>query len=112
MDTIAKKPNQTLRAILIVGAIATLGIWAWAWTPVIEAWNNPADGGFSAIPGVMATFTILPLGVFALFNALRGRTGDLKDARIALIVVAIALALAFGIEIYGNILEAQDAART
>jgi hypothetical protein len=111
MDTTADKPNQTLRAILVIAAIATLGIWAWAWTPAIEAWNDPSDGGFSAIPGVMATFTLLPLGVYALFKALRGRAGDLKEARTTLIVVAVGLAIVFGIEQYGNILEAQYAAK-
>jgi hypothetical protein len=110
MDTIARKPNQTLRAVLVAAAVAVLGIWAWAWMPVVEAWNDPSDGGFSAIPAVLATFTLLPLGTFALFKALRGRKDDLKEARIALIVVAIGLALIGGIEFYGNILEARDAA--
>ena len=64
------------------------------------------DGGFSAIPAVLATFTLLPLGVFALFNALRGRVGDLKDARVALIVVAIGLSLILGIEFYDDLLKA------
>ena len=111
MNTIAAKPNQTFRTILVIAALATLGLWAWAWTPVIDAWDNPADGGFSAIPAVLATFTLLPLGVFALFKSLRGRVGDLQDALIALIVVAVGLSLLLGIEVYGNILEAQDAAR-
>jgi hypothetical protein len=110
MDTVAKKPNQTLRIVLVAAAIAVLGIWAWSWTPAIEAWNDMSDGGFSAIPGVMATFTLLPLGLYALFLSLRGRAGDLKDARTTLIVVAVGLALVAGIEIYGNILEARDAA--
>ena len=104
MDTIAHKPNQTLRTILVVGAIAVLGIWAWTWMPVAQAWNDPSDGGFSAIPAVMATFTLLPLGTFALFKALRGGTDDLKEARITLIVVAIGLALFFGIDNYDKIL--------
>jgi hypothetical protein len=111
MDTIAQKPNQMFRTILVAGAIVVLGIWAWAWTPAVAAWNDPSDGGFSAIPGVMATFTILPLGVFALFKALRGHKDDLKESRIALIVIAIGLGLVFGIELYGNILEAQAAAQ-
>lgn len=111
MDTIAQKPNQLLRAVLVAAAIVTLGIWAWAWTPAVEAWNDPSDGGFSAIPGVMATFTILPLGVFALFKSLRGRTDDMKEARITLIVVAIGLALVLGIEFYDDVLEVWGAAK-
>ena len=111
MDTIAHKPNQTLRAILVIAAITVLGIWAWAWMPVVEAWNDPSDGGFSAIPAVLATFTLLPLGTFALFKALRGHRDDLKEARITLIVVAIGLAVIFGIEQYGNIFEAQYASQ-
>jgi hypothetical protein len=110
MDTIAHKPNPMFRTILIVAAIAVLGIWAWSWMPLVEAWNNPADGGFSAIPGVMATFTILPLAVFALFNALQNRPGELKSAAIALVVCFGLLAAVAGIEIHGNILEARDAA--
>ncbi len=111
MDTIAQKPSQTLRAILVVAALAVLGVWAWAWTPAIAAWNNPSDGGFSAIPGVMATFTILPLAVFALFNALQNRPGQLGTAAIALVACAGLIAAVAGIEIQGNILEAQYASQ-
>lgn len=109
MDTVAHKPNQVLRAILVIGAIATLGIWAWTWTPVVEAWDDPSEDGFVAIPAVMATFTLLPLGIYALFKSLRGTSGDLKEARITLIVIVIGLAAVLGIELYGNILEAQYA---
>ena len=111
MDTIAHKPNPMFRAILIVLAIAMLGVWAWAWMPAVEAWNDPSDGGFSAIPGVMATFTILPLAVFGLFNALQNRPGQLTSAAIALFVGLGLIAAVAGIEIYGNILEARDAAQ-
>lgn len=110
MDTIARKPNQGLRILAVIGAMAVLGVWAWAWTPAVEAWNDPSDGGFSAIPGVMATFTLLPLGVFALFNALQNGRGQVKSALIALIVCAGLLAAVAGIELQGNILEAQYAA--
>jgi hypothetical protein len=110
MDTIAHKPNQGLRILVAVGAIAMLGVWAWAWTPAIEAWDNPSDGGFSAIPGVMATFTLLPLGLFALFNALQNGRGQVKSAVIALIVGTGLLAAVAAIEISGNIAEAQYAA--
>ena len=110
MDTIANKPNPAFRIALVVGALAVLGVWAWAWTPAVAAWNDPTDGGFTAIPGVMATFTLLPLGVFALFNALQNGRGQLKSAAIALIVCAGLLAAVAGIEIQGNILEAQYAA--
>lgn len=110
MDTIAHKPNQSLRILVVIGALAMLGVWAWAWTPAIEAWDNPSDGGFSAIPGVMATFTLLPLGLFALFNALQNGRGQLKSAVIALIAAVGLLAAVAGIEIQGNIIEAQYAA--
>ena len=111
MDTIAHKPNQGLRILVVVGAIAMLGVWAWAWMPAIEARNDLSDGGFSAIPGVMATFTLLPLGVFALFNALQNRPGQLKSASIALIVCVVLVAAVAAIEIQGNIFEAQNAAQ-
>jgi hypothetical protein len=111
METTAAKPSQAFRYALIAGAILVLGLWGWSWTPVVEAWDNPSDGGFSAIPAVMATFTLLPLAVFALFNALQNRRGQLTSAAIALVVCALLLAAVGGIELYGNYLEAQDAAK-
>ena len=59
----------------------------------------------------MATFTLLPLGVFALFNALQNRPGQLKSAAIALFVCVGLLVAVAGIEIQGNILEAQYASQ-
>lgn len=111
MDTIADKPNPKFRTVLIAASLAVLGLWVLAWVPVIAAWNDPSEDGFVIIPGVLGTFTLLPLGVFALFNAVRGGVRDLKDARTALIVVAVLMAIVGGIEIYGNILEAQYAAQ-
>ena len=111
MDTTANRSSPAFRLALIAGALAVLGIWAWAWTPAIAAWNDASDGGFSAIPGVMATFTLLPLGVFALFNALQNRPGQLKSAAIALFVCFGLLAAVAGIEISGRISEAQYASQ-
>jgi hypothetical protein len=111
MDTTANRPSPAFRIALIAGSLAVLGIWAWSWTPAIAAWNDLSDGGFSAIPGVMATFTLLPLGVFALFNALQNRRGQLTSAAIALLVCVGLLAAVAGIEIQGNMLEAQYAAQ-
>jgi hypothetical protein len=92
--------------------LAVLGLWAWSWVPVVDAWDDPSNGGFVVIPAVMATFALLPIGLFALFNALRGSARDLKDARTALIVAAVFLAVFGGIELYGNILEARHAAQS
>jgi hypothetical protein len=112
METVANKPNPAFRIALIAGALAVLGICVWAWIPVIVTWNEPGQDGFVAIPGVMSTLTILPLGLFGLVNALQNGRGQLKSAAFALIVCAALLAAVAGIEISGNIFEAQNAARS
>ena len=111
MDITTGRPNPTLSIVLAIAALFVLGVWAWAWTPAIAAWDNPRDGGFSVIPGVMATVTILPLGVVGLFNALGGKPGQMRTAMLVLGIAVGLVALVGGIELHGNVLEAQDAAR-
>jgi hypothetical protein len=78
-----------LRAIFIGAAAVMLALWAWGLSPAIRNWNNPNEDGFSLVPAVYGSITLLPLGLIMLLGVV-GRGKNVQRARIAL-VIAIAL---------------------
>ncbi len=79
-------PFAALRAGFFAVAAATLALWVASLVPAIENWNNPNEDGFSMIPAVYASITMLPVGLYLLAGGIAGRGKWAARARKALFI--------------------------
>ena len=91
--------SPALRATFFVVAAATLALWVWSLIPAIQNWNNPNEDGFSIIPAVYASITMLPVGLFLLAGAIIGRGKWTARARKALFIGIALLCLVIAFKI-------------
>ena len=95
-----------LRPWLIAASIVLILIWASTFIPVITAWNNPSEQGFVLVPVLWTTIGLLPFGIVALIDSLRGDRHGIRNARLMLILAAILwTAVGLFVFLYGKYLE-------
>ena len=91
--------SPALRATFFAVAAATLALWVASLIPAIQNWNNPNEDGFSIIPAVYASITMLPVGLFLLAGAIIGRGKWTAHARKALFIGLALLCLVIAFKI-------------
>ena len=77
------------RRMFGVAAFIMLGLWAWSFVPPIQNWGNPNEDGLSYGPLFYATLICLPLGLFLLVGAMKGRGRSVSFARVAFFIAAV-----------------------
>lgn len=82
--------SPVLRLSFLAVAAATLALWVASLIPAMQNWNNPNEDGFSIIPAIYASISMLPVGLYLLAGAIIGRGKWTARARKAL---SIGLAL-------------------
>jgi hypothetical protein len=94
-----------LRPWLIAGSILVLLIWAYSLTPILTEWNNPKAQGWFLIPIFWTTVGLLPFGIVALIDSLRGDKRGIANARLMLIIAAALWTIVGLAALYGKYLE-------
>jgi hypothetical protein len=92
-------PTPKLRAVFLAGAAVMLTLWGWGLTPAIQNWNNPREDGFSLVPAVYGTITMLPLGLMMLIGGVSASATSARRARVALVIAIALLVLMAALEI-------------
>jgi len=96
------------RRIFGVAAFIMLGLWAWSFVPPIQNWGNPNEDGFSYGPLFYATLICLPLGLFLLVGAMKGRGQPVRLARVAFFIAAVVTFIVVAFNVIAGIANNND----
>jgi hypothetical protein len=97
------RPSRNLRLGFVLMTLIMLGLWGASLIPVIDAWGNPNEDGFSFVPVFWATLTCLPIGAATLIGAIAGSGRSAARAQVAFfmgVAVIVIVSLLGGAMLY------------